>query len=429
MSRPLSVALLLLWGAGCAHRAGPLPEVVPLDARRLADVTASESLTGLDLHAVAVLVEAGAPELLAARAEAGVADAAVVTARQRANPTLDVELAMFPLIPKVTLGLPLSGPGRRAARVARARALSAAADAELHSEAWRVWAEGAHALVDQVAAGERIGLLTRASAAQEEALSLIEGRISAGRLPSTARLPAQQAQVATRLELGGAQQDEILARVELARVIGLPAAELERLPVRIRLDDALLGSATATSPVLTERADVKAAALRLEAAGHAVREAARGRLGESWLGASGEWDPSGTIWTPTLSTELPLFHAGGGPVAEAVAGYDAAAAALLAVQADARAELDGVSQRLSLARTRLEDVEDALREAEQAEAAADARLSAGAGDPLERLDAVVAATTWRLARVELRAALRHAEIDALAAARATELRQALPAGG
>jgi outer membrane protein TolC len=414
-------ALLLL--AACGHRSlGSWSDRPGFDARTLADpelapvaeTSGSWPPNPLDLPTATRIALVRAPAVAEARAEWAAAEARLVTAKQRRNPTVTVALGLLPLIPEVALDLPLSPPGRRARRIQAAELAVDAARLRVYSSAWAAWSDVAHALVDEEGATARVALLTDYLALQQEVVRSLEGRSQAGALPAAELLPARLLVTGTSLELGAAREDALVAGARLAGAMGLPRIAIANLPLALDLEQRL-GPDAAAPDALRDRADVLAAVDDARSADAAVRSERAGRWPDLLPNGDVQWDPAGTIWTPGLTFELPLFGRNQGPLAEAVAAREIAASRLLAVQAEARGEIDTAEVRVASATTRLEDAGSVVQGRLGAEEAARARVAAGAGDPHDLTYARLDRMSAELARLEVQLELRHAEVDLTAA--------------
>lgn len=198
-------------------------------------------------RAVAFALLAGAlaafyfsPELDLARAQWGTAQAGLVTAGQRPNPTLSASpqynvttLTPSPWIAAVNLDLPLETAGKRGHRLAQARHLSEAAGLNIASVAWRVRGKVRRALVDWGSAGELERLLALQQGAQEQNVKLLEAQFAVGAVSAAEVTRERIALETTRLAAQEARRQQAESRVALAAAIGVPVSALDGVEISL----------------------------------------------------------------------------------------------------------------------------------------------------------------------------------------------------
>ena len=348
------------------------------------------------------------PEVQVARAKMESANAAILTAGARPNPTLGwsptFNAGAAPGISPWTLGFTLDVPietaGKRGHRIARAQALANAARLNVASSAWRIRAAVRKALVDVYAATLSREILTKQQAAQAQNVELLEQRLQAGDISapqvSLARVTAAQAALLLRdAEKLGAE-----ARARLATATGMPASalagvefsfgELDRLPapdVRALRRGALL-----------HRSDVLAALAEYAAADAALRGEIAKQYPDLHLNPGYAFDQGEDKFTLGLSLTLPVLNQNRGPIAEAVGKRREAAASFAAVQAKVIGEIDQALASYRGARRKLDTAESLLATQRKRQQAAQASFNAGATDRLELLQTQLESTNGELSR-------------------------------
>lgn len=320
-------------------------------------------------------------DLEAARARLAAADAAVTTAGQRPNPTLQLPLQRT-LNPKDgesswTLGLALDIPvethGKRDYRIAEADSRAAAARLQLANLAWSLRSQLREQLLVLESSTEKARLLEQQVELDRSLVALLQKRLAQGYVAARDLDQQQLALIQSNGELLGARKEAGAARARLAGLLGLPPGALDG----VKLD---LAGFTATDPplplrelqslALLNRADVLESLASYEASQAALQlEVARQypdlRLGPGYTLDQGArkagFDFSGI--------ELPVFHRNEGPIAEAGARREEAAAKVRQAQARAWSELDAGLTGYRIAREAL-DQADRQRTLQQKQLAA-----------------------------------------------------------
>ena len=299
------------------------------------------------------------PDIRVAWANLAGAEAAVITAREPANPVLNftnilssaaVAGAIPPAAAPVTIGpvidFILETASKRESRTARAQNLADAARWDLATAEWRVRGGIRDALLELWATRERLALTGQRLALQEQLVELLEHRLAEGAASvlDVARERIGRAQIV--LALGDLDRRAAEARVKLATAIGIPVRGLDRVDPDLSSFDA--PPALAAKPdggewrrkALTERSDVRASLAAYDAAQAALRLAIAGRYPNVTLGIGYNYDLGVNRYVLDLGVTLPVFHQNQGPIAEALARRQQAAAAFTALQAQIISAID-----------------------------------------------------------------------------------------
>jgi len=350
-------------------------------------------------------------DLAVARAKLDAADAAVMTAGARPNPTLafspDYDTTAEPGISPWTLGFTLDVPietaGKRGYRIAEARHLANAASLEVASAAWQVHSSLRDSLVQLQAAERSQEILSRQLAAENLAARMLADRLRVGQASATEVEVVRVAAVQSALQLQDSRKQTEQARLAVASALGVPEAALDGVQMSFAALDTLPSPEQASpsrEQALLDRTDVLAALADYEASDSALRLEIARQYPDLDIGpgfshgyTAGELENSLTIG---VSLTLPLLNHNQGPIAEAAARRREAAAQFNAVQERAVTQIDAA---LSGYRASLAKVDTANRLlAEQRRRMASAQALFGAGET-DRL--TLAQTQSELATVEL----------------------------
>lgn len=299
------------------------------------------------------------PDIKIAQAKLQGAEAAEITAGERPNPVLNlsdiVSTAAVPgAIPAgavpLTIGpvvdLVLETAGKRAARTARARHLVDAARFDIAVAEWQVRSGVRDALLDLWAAGQRAALLRRQLKLRDELVGLLDRRFAQGAVSgldvSRERIARDQAALA----VDASDRQAAEAKARLAAALGVPLHGLggARFDLSAFDDPPAIAAnrelAAWRHQALTRRSDVQASLADYEAAQSALRLAVAGQYPNITLGPGYNYDLGVNRYILNLGTTLPVFHQNQGPIAEAEAERQQAAAAFTALQARIIAAID-----------------------------------------------------------------------------------------
>lgn len=284
--------------------------------------------------AVAAALRRGA-RVLAARADSAVAQAARFSARARPNPDLTASYSKDAPRQHLSLTLPLDAPWHRGPRLAAADQAGVAATARYQFERAAIRFEVERVYLAAQAAAAHANIARRTALDADSLLRLSRLRRDAG---DASDLDVELADVNAG-QLANAALDDSLAHVgallDLQLVMGLPADS-----VALTLADTLGvpapgGDATGAAEPLP----VAAAGATLRSAEQTVRLERASIFGAPSVDAGFERaspDEPGLLPTFGIALTLPLFDRRRGPIAQALAERDRAAADL----AQARRESD-----------------------------------------------------------------------------------------
>lgn len=309
------------------------------------------------------------PELEAARAKLTASQAAVTTAGQIPNPTLQLPL-QYALNPRGgdsswTLGLALDIPvethGKRGYRIAEATHHAEAAQLQLASTAWHLRSQLREQLLGLWANAEKTRLLQQEVELDQSLVALLEKRFQEGYI-SARDLSQQQLSLAqSDNDLLNARKAYQAARAQVTGLLGLTPDGLDG----VELDLAEFAQAAPSLPIaqlqslaLLNRADVLAALASYEASQSALQFEVARQYPDIHLGPGYTFDQG--VRKPGFDfsgIELPIFNRNEGPIAEARARRQEAAANVKHAQAKAWTELDAALSAYRLARDGLQQAD------------------------------------------------------------------------
>jgi outer membrane protein TolC len=422
MVAALSVCVLEL--GGCAHYTPKplIPEqtAMTLNARTLSDAGLHAfleksfghelpqwPLKSWNLEILTLVAFYYSPELEVARSRWSGANAGIVTAGARPNPSLSITPAystnppvgVGPWMPAIALDIPLETAGKRGHRIAQAQRLSEAARLSIVTRAWEVRRALAGALLDYSAGRHREGLLRQQLELQEQIVRLQEGELAAGAAAGS-DVTASRIQLGkTRLDLDtmGAQVAD--ARARSADALGVPLRALDGVELLFAFDPAdasALTSEQARRRALMGRSDLLGALAEYEATQTALQGEIAKQYPDIHPGPGYAWTEGENMWSLGVSFELPVFNRNQGPIAEAVAHREEAGARFIALQAKVIHEVDAATAALTAADEASLSAENLLASQRQHLEDIEGQLKAGAVGAFElastRIDAASAET-------------------------------------
>jgi outer membrane protein TolC len=436
----------LLVAAGCAHyRPAPIEPgqgLATLERRSLADpglrafvahnlpaeraaraTPPADTVRAWDLTALTLAAFYYSPDLDVARARWAIAEAGVVTAGARPNPTLSVSpgrvvdqsaaaaeaeagVSLWTLA--LDLDIPLEIFHQRGYRIARARLLADSARFGMAQAAWGVRVRTRAALLDYGSARERTAIQRALVGEREELVRLLERRLAVGEASQldVSRERARREQA--RLELRADERAMIEARSGLATAIGVPAEALDGISIDAQLPEPSLAALPPLDSLrrlaLLGRADVQALLAEYGAAESALAlEVARQYPGLHLLpGLS--WDRGDAIISLGVSTLLPVLNRNRGPIMEAMARRRETAARVLQLQAVVLGQLDSALAGYREASLAVADADSLLAAERRAATAVVAQLRAGEADRVSLVSTLIEVATGELARLDVLAA-------------------------
>ncbi len=346
------------------------------------------------------------PELDAARARTAESQAALVTAAARPNPTFSIAPGIpSPYLLTLDLSIPLETAGKRGYRIQAARSLDQAARFDLADAAWHVHSEVRAALLECLIAAEVLAALRSEAAVRGHQVKILEQMVSSGELPrlglDVARIELSRVRVATST----AQGDVAEAKTALAAAIGIPQAALAEIRFSRRSQNALLPQSSLSLEAIQRdavlnRLDVRRALAQYAAAESALQlEIARQRPDIN-IGPGYTYEEKHSFFTVGLSTVVPMFNRNQGPIAEAEARRQEAAAVFLQTQAQVIAKSGRALARYSAAMDELAEADRGVQLLQIERQAIEQSVRVGASDRLDLDDADIQAAGAARSRLD-----------------------------
>lgn len=318
-----------------------------------------------DLNTLTLAAFYFSPELDVARAKAAISQAAIQTAGQHPNPTLQFPLGYTsnakagesPHTFGLGLDIPIETAGKRGYRMAQAQQMSNAARFNIGNVAWQVRSRLRMHLLNLHAATRKKEILQQQIAAQQQIVAMLDKRLAVG----TASAPeANQERIAltqNRIDLAHAQQQTQDERAKIAATIGVPVAALTKVQIDFdafeRVYPAIPYDDTRSRAILN-RADVGSALSEYEASQAVLQLEIARQYPDVHIGPGYTFDAGAhKFLLPVSGIGLPLFNQNQGPIAEAGARRKEAAARVNAVQAQA---IDDTARAVQNYRAALENL-------------------------------------------------------------------------
>jgi outer membrane protein TolC len=295
------------------------------------------------------------PALAEVRAQLLAAQASQQTAGGRPNPSVSltpgydsgIPGAASPWIVPLSFDVPIETAGKRGYREAQALHASESARWGVVGAVWQARSRVRAALLDVYAGRESEALLKRQEEAHANVVRLLEGQDAAGLVSSyevtQARVALDSAQLARQQAAAGSRQ----ALVRLAGALGVPVRALDGcrfsfagfagFPRRLTLPEV-------RRKALLDRADVRGALADYAASQSTLQLEIANQYPDIHLGPGYAWNTGSagdSEWSLGLSLTLPVLNRNEGPIAEATARREVAAAHFLTVQSQALNEIDG----------------------------------------------------------------------------------------
>lgn len=319
-----------------------------------------------DLNELTLAAFYFSPTLDAARARVAAAEAAIVTAGARPNPTLSITPGVpSPYLFGIDFSIPVETAGKRGYRVERARILSEAARLDVADAGWKVRSGVRKALLDYFLAIRALVLLHAEEHLRIEEVWLLEKRLAVGEIPRPEVDVARIALSKTNLALRAAEGRVSETRAILAAAISVPVATLDGIDFSwASLDhppstDSLAPQRIQREAVLN-RLDVRRGLRQYAAAEAELQLEIAAQHPDFQIGPGYTYEETHSFFTLALSATLPIFNRNQGPIAEAEARRKEAAANFLATQALVIAESEAALARYRSALKELDEAERSL---------------------------------------------------------------------
>jgi outer membrane protein TolC len=336
----------------------------------------------------------------------------VITAGARPNPSVTGGIGynattptdqVTPWIPEAALDLPIEIAGKRGIRIREARQRSESARLALLIAAWQVRSRVRQAFVNLYVARQTDSLLARQLDIQTQTARILEARRTAGEASPPEVTRAHVDLAASRVAALDAARAAAVARSDLADAVGVPPAALDSAA----LDFAALGRVSAAVPsaevrrrALLNRSDLLGALADYEASQAALQLEVRKQYPDITLGPGYQLDQTDVKWTLGLGLVLPLFNRNKGPIAEAAARREEAAAAFLQIQSKVLGQVESSVTSAGAAVTQVQAADTLLQALKRQEATAHAAYAVGEIGRLDLLGLQAEMVTTALTRLD-----------------------------
>jgi outer membrane protein TolC len=304
-----------------------------------------------DLTALTMIALYFHPDLALARARVAAAQAGEITAGARPNPTLSVlPTRVFnsfpgevPWLMTVSLDVPIETAGKRGHRLEQSRQTTRAARLALAETAWAVRSRLRAALVEYFDAGSELESFRHEAELTGQWSAALERRLAAGDISRFDLTLAQNESLNAQLALSAAQTRHAAARAALAAALGLPLGALDQLPMawpEFERPEPDFSTANLQEAGLLNRLDIQRALAEYAAIEAALQLAVANQYPDLHLDPGYEFDQGEHKFSLGPTVTLPLLDRNRGPIAEAAARRNEAAASFLALQSDALHEME-----------------------------------------------------------------------------------------
>ncbi|HEX4151601.1 MAG TPA: TolC family protein [Steroidobacteraceae bacterium] len=346
------------------------------------------------------------PKLAEARARFAESQAELTTAGARPNPTLGITPGVpSPYLLTLDLSFPIETAGKRRYRLEAARSSAQASQLDLAETAWTIRGAVRAALIDYLIAGRNLDLLRSETEARAGQVKLLEHMSSLGEISSPETDNARIEWSKTRAALGAAEEQCSEAKAGVAAAIGIPASALENL--RISWPEMSSPPALESLPLakIRREAVLNRLNLRSSLAQYAAAEArlkleiAR-QYPDVDIGPGYTYEERHSYFTLGLAAVIPVFDRNRGPIAEAQAQREQAAAAFLATQSQVIQRSDRSLAIYAVALKELADAQQLVDLTERRRRAVSAAVRAGEQGRLELYDSEVEHSVAARARLE-----------------------------
>jgi outer membrane protein, heavy metal efflux system len=292
-----------------------------------------------DLRTLSLVALYFHPTLDLARARLARADAAMVTAGARPNPTLGISPGIpSPYLLTLDFAFPIETAGKRGYRVQSARNLDQAARLDLADSAWTVLSGVRLALLNYLLASRNLELVRSEEPVRADQVNILEQILSAGEITRVdvdlARIELSKTELAMRAVEGQTAE----AKTALAAALGIPVAGLRDAQFAWPDMDTPPSPESTFPPeiqrdAVLNRLDIRRSLAQYAAAETDLQLEIAKQYPDINLGPGYTYEERNSFFTVGVSSAIPLFNRNQGPIAEAEARRKEAAAAFLQTQA------------------------------------------------------------------------------------------------
>lgn len=307
------------------------------------------------------------PILDVTRARVAEAEAAIITAGARPNPTLSIAPGIpSPYLFSVDFAVPVETAGKRGHRIQFARNLDQAARFDLADSAWKVRSGVRIALLNYLLASRILDLLHAEEQVRGDQVDILTKRFSVGEIPRPQVDLARIELSKTHLAIRTAEGQTVEAKAALAASIGIPVAALEGLEFSWSdLDSPPTAESFSPGQIqrdaILNRLDVRRSLAQYAAAEADLQLEISKQYPDVQIGPGYTYEEKNNFFTLGLSTTLPLFNRNQGPIAEAEARRIEASATFLQKQTQVIGESERALALYTAALKELAEADQSLR--------------------------------------------------------------------
>ena len=291
-----------------------------------------------DLQSLSIAALYFNPALDLARARLARADAAMVTAGSRPNPTLGISPGVpSPYLLNLDFSFPIETAGKRGYRVQGAGNLDQAARLDVADAAWTVLSGVRLALLNYLLLSRNLELLRSEEQFRADQVNILDRILSAGEITrldvDLVRIELSKIKVAIRAAEGQVAE----AKAALAASLGIPVAGLQDAQFAWPDLDTppspeSLSLAEIQREAVLNRLDVRRSLAQYAAAESDLQLEIAKQYPDINIGPGYTYEERNSFFTVGLSSAIPLFNRNQGPIAEAEARRKEAAVAFLQTQ-------------------------------------------------------------------------------------------------
>jgi outer membrane protein, heavy metal efflux system len=279
------------------------------------------------------------PALDLARARIAGTQATIMTAGARPNPTLGISPGIpSPYLLSLDFAIPIETKGKREYRIQVARSLDQAARFDLADSAWTLRSGVRAALLNYLLATRSLELFRAEEEIRGDQVNILEQIFSAGEIPrpdvDLARIEFSKTHLAISMAEGQVGE----AKAALAAALGIPVAGLQGIDfswsgMDTPPDAESFSPAEIQRDAVLNRLDVRRSLAQYAAAEASLQLEIAKQYPDINIGPGYTYEETHSFFTLGASTTVPLFNRNQGPIAEAKARRQEAAAAFLERQA------------------------------------------------------------------------------------------------
>jgi len=331
------------------------------------------------------------PELAVAKAKLAEAEASRITAGERPNPVVGLSPGynfstpsgenISPWILGISFDVPLKTAGKRGLQIAVARHLSDAARMQLAGTAWEIRYNVKQAMIDLWAAGERAGLSRQKLAAVLALVRISEARYAAGDIDRSVLMNSRLLEQQARFESAEAGGESDKALIQLAVSAGLASHALDDVEIDFTGLETIpseIPSAEARRSALLNRADILSALAAYAASESALQREIAGQYPDLSIGPGYEFDQGDNKWAIGFQLTVPVLNRNRGPIAEAEAKRQTAAAEFISLQSKILGDIESMMTAFQADCRKLKAADAILDQARQEAEVVEKQYAAGA---------------------------------------------------